>query len=117
MEFTNLLLTVTCAALGVLIGFLAWWGNGVTKKLDALILHREGCISRFADKENNSNDHRRMWNVLDEQKTTVHGHGIRLDALEQQLKCRERTGSGCIGVKDETGATDGLHPCGADGRF
>ena len=38
MEFTNLLLTVTCAALGVLIGFLAWWGNGVTKKLDALIL-------------------------------------------------------------------------------
>ena len=91
MEFTNLLLTVTCAALGVLIGFLAWWGNGVTKKLDALILHREGCISRFADKENNSNDHRRMWNVLDEQKPTVHGHGIRLDALAQQLKCRERT--------------------------
>ena len=56
MEFTNLLLTVTCAALGVLIGFLAWWGNGVTKKLDALILHREGCISRFADKENKGDD-------------------------------------------------------------
>nr|WP_294510548.1 hypothetical protein [uncultured Bilophila sp.] len=91
LDMTQLLLMAVCGLLALLFGFLAWWGAGVSRKIDGLIMHREGCISRFADKENNSSDHRRMWKVLDEQKATVHGHGIRLDDLEQRLKCRERT--------------------------
>lgn len=91
MDFTQLLLVVTCGLSATVAGLVAWWGNGVSKKIDALVMHREGCISRFADRENNSSDHRRMWKAIDEQKTVSHGHGIRLDALEQQMKCRERT--------------------------
>ena len=88
MDMTQLLLMSVCGLLALLFGFLAWWGAGVSRKIDALSMHREGCVSRFADKENNSNDHRRMWKVLDEQKTMSHGHEIRIASLEQRMRDR-----------------------------
>ena len=45
-----------------------WWLARLSKKIDDLMQHRQGCIMQFADRAGNSDDHRRIWGKLDEQE-------------------------------------------------
>lgn len=43
-----------------------WWLSKLSAKVDALMQIRQDCITRFADKTRNSEDHRRLWNRIDD---------------------------------------------------
>lgn len=86
MDMTQLLLAI----IGVLIAAFGaiFWNRWTTfeEKLSALSMHRENCIRQFADKNENTDDHRRIWKAVENLTTQGHGHEIRLDALEQRMK-------------------------------
>ncbi len=86
MDVTQILLAVN-GGLFTVLGVVFWnrW-TSFEQKLSALSMHKEDCLRQFADKIENTDDHRRIWKAVENTVTQGHGHEIRLDALEQRLK-------------------------------
>lgn len=62
--------------LGVLCAIAGWGYNRIIGKLDKLAIHREDCIRMFADKDDNTEDHRRIWATVDEYGKVLAAHGV-----------------------------------------
>ena len=68
IQFLNIMLSVITGLLTLMGTSFGWWLARLSKKLDELMQHRQGCIIQFADRVGNSDDHRRIWVKLDDQE-------------------------------------------------
>lgn len=75
------------AALAVLM--LRWMARQeesilhITHKLDALAVHPQACVSRFADRQENAASHDRLWLKTAEQDRILAEHETRIKVLEE----------------------------------
>lgn len=70
----------------IVVGFGAYWLKRMSDKLDALTVHKEGCLRSFADKNSNASDHAEFFRRTND-------HERRLTRLECQrgISGSERT--------------------------
>ena len=81
-HFITVLLGVIFGLWVLLLGVGGYCLKRISDKLDDLVVHREGCIMAFADRDGNSRDHREFFRRTDD-------HERRLTRLEAE---RERKG-------------------------
>lgn len=62
----QVMLAVIAGLLSILGAAFGWWLSKLSAKVDALMQIRQDCITRFADKKRNSEDHCRLWNRIDD---------------------------------------------------
>lgn len=62
----QVMLAVIAGLLSILGAAFGWWLSKLSAKVDALMQIRQDCITRFADKTRNSEDHRHLWNRIDD---------------------------------------------------
>lgn len=62
----QVMLAVIAGLLSILGAAFGWWLSKLSAKVDALMQIRQDCITRFADKTRNSEDHCRLWNRIDD---------------------------------------------------
>lgn len=80
--FITLLLSIIGALWALLLGVGGYCLKRISDKLDGLIVHREGCLTAFADRKRNGEDHAEFYRRTDD-------HERRLTKLECQ---KERNG-------------------------
>lgn len=78
-SFIPILLCVIGALWALLLAIGGYCLKRISDKLDGLIVHREGCLTSFADRKRNSEDHAEFFRRTDE-------HERRLTKLECQTK-------------------------------
>lgn len=74
-HFITVLLGVIARLWVLLLGVGGYCLKRISDKLDDLVVHREGCIMAFANRDGNASDHREFFRRTDD-------HGIRLTRLE-----------------------------------
>lgn len=63
---------------GALFSVVIYWVKGVSNKLDKLIVHKEGCITMFAEREANSKEHGEI-------KGEIRDHEKRITSVETKV--------------------------------
>lgn len=66
LDFMQVMLALIAGLLSILGTAFGWWLSKLSAKVDALMQIRQDCITRFADKARNSEDHRRLWTRVDD---------------------------------------------------
>lgn len=79
-HFITVLLGVVAGLWGLLLGVGGYCFKRISDKLDALVVHREGCIMAFADRDGNSRDHREFFRRTDDHENRL----TRLEALQER---------------------------------
>ena len=80
---SSTLIPLLLSVLGILwvlvVGIGAFCFKRIFDRLDALVVHKEGCLTTFANKDSNAEDHARLFSRTDE-------HDRRLTKLETQVE-------------------------------
>jgi len=79
MDTTQILMAVIGAMWTILLAVVGYGVRRLSEKVDSLIIHREDCISRFADRENNERSHARLFEKHED-------HERRLAHLEARVR-------------------------------
>lgn len=79
-SFITILLSIIGALWGLLLVVGGYCLKRISDKLDGLIVHRESCLTAFADRKRNSEDHAEFFRRTEE-------HERRLTKLECQKEC------------------------------
>ena len=88
MTVLEVVIAIGGGAGGIIIAMVGWFLTRLQAKVDTLTTHREACVSRFADKDDNTESHRRLWDGIDEAKKEfrdgLSDHETRIGMLEQR---------------------------------
>ena len=79
-HFINVLLGVIAGLWVLLLGVGGYCLKRISDKLDDLVVHREGCIMAFADRDGTSRDHREFFRRTDDHENRL----TRLEALQER---------------------------------
>lgn len=79
MHITPFLVGLMGVLWSVLVIFVGYWIKRIAHKVDALSVHKESCITSFANRERNTADH-------DELFKRTNSHEIRITKLETQVE-------------------------------
>ena len=79
IDFMTLLLKVLAVLLGVIAAGFGWWASGLSNDVKALIIQKLDCNTQYANKNDNAESHRRIWNKLD-------GHDKDISSMKADIK-------------------------------
>lgn len=89
VAISSTLIPLLLSALGILwiavVGIGAFCFKRIFDRLDQLVVHKESCLTSFANKDSNSEDHVKFFARLDE-------HDRRIVRLETQVEFQTRKG-------------------------
>lgn len=87
-EFSEALTPYLTALINVLWGALfsvvIYWVKGVSNKLDKLIVHKEGCITMFAEREANAKEHTEINHDLRDHERRIVNVETRVGMIERK---------------------------------
>lgn len=83
--FLNVMLSLCAGLLSILLAFIRYWARRVDSKLDVLAMLYPSCKTEFANATQNTDDHRRMWNKLEE-------HDKAIAVLRASIEMRDDNG-------------------------
>lgn len=69
--FLNVMLSICAGLLSILLAFIRYWARRVDSKLDAMAMLYPSCQKEFANAKQNTDNHRRMWNKLEEHDNAI----------------------------------------------
>ena len=70
----------------IIMSIGAFWLKRMSDKLDALVVHREECLTRFADRESNISSHKKLFESTEDHEKRI----TKLEADVEHLKIEER---------------------------